>query len=279
MDTGIISNTTEHTSSIQPAPGTEPLPKTGPVPITERPLSAELPLVTEPLRSPGLAPGIEAPASAEKRKQTTRDQRLQIQTLRKAGHDIEFIVNFFKPVKVTWGQVYYALKQPIDPQTHKRGPKPMLDETTRHRIKEVMSQSTGDRPKTYREAAKELQLDVSENTIARALAKEGQCLDLLSTVLLISVGYNRMDHYRISKGSSKRNHPKRPDCGKNGKAAAVKGVLSDNSPSTHAHSPIDVMTSWPSSPENFTNNDLSQPMEPSLTDVPAQTTYNNFLSS
>ncbi|KAL8942062.1 MAG: hypothetical protein Q9216_001874 [Gyalolechia sp. 2 TL-2023] len=167
-----------------PTPSTEPIPTTAPIPATESTPSSEAPPSTQhipgtrptPTAGPLLRveppPATEPTPNASKRKQLSRDQRLQIHTLRKAGHTVEFIVDFFKPDKVTYRQVYYACTQPIESQKHRCGAKPKLDETTRHRIKELINQSAGARPMTYREVAKELQLDVSENTIARALAKE-----------------------------------------------------------------------------------------------------------
>lgn len=163
----------ESTSSTGPVPSTESLSTSGPIPSIGQQPSAESVTTAVPV------PAAEPVPSASKRKQLSRDQRLQIHTLRRAGHTVEFIVEFFKPEKVTYRQVYYACTQPIESQKHRCGAKPKLDESTRHRIKELITQSAGGRPMTYREVAKELQLDVSENTIARALAKVGRSLHVV----------------------------------------------------------------------------------------------------
>lgn len=115
------------------------------------------------------SPSTEPPPGKPLRKQLTRDQRLQIHTLRKAGHSHEFIVDFFKPEKVTYRQVAYACTQPIDPQNHRSGAKPKLDAETRRQVKELMEKSAGPRPITYKEVSAQLGLEgISESTLRRA---------------------------------------------------------------------------------------------------------------
>lgn len=269
----------------EPTPSTEPIPITGPILSTEPiPNSGATPCIgqipstgstttTVPMPSAEPTNPTELTTSASKRKQLSRDQRLQIHTLRRAGHTVEFIVDFFKPEKVTYRQVYYACTQPIESQKHRCGAKPKLDETTRHRIKELITQSTGARPMTYREVAKELQLDVSENTIARALAKEGWSLDVVRSMTLIRIGYHHTDHHRVSKNSAKRNDRERQKLVKQVDLASSQTAPSDRIPSPNAHTSVDMTTSWASSPDNSTGSDGTQPTEPSLMDPSAQIAY------
>lgn len=159
---------------------TEPTLSTPPDTISDTPVEPTLntpipPSSSTPLQLPASPPTeitsstpAEATSSVRKRKQLTRDQRLQIHTLRKAGHSYEFIVDFFKPDKVTFRQVAYAATQPIEPQNHKCGAKPKLDAETRRQVKDLMGKSTGPRPITYKEVSTQLGLGVSESTLRRA---------------------------------------------------------------------------------------------------------------
>ncbi|KAL8989901.1 MAG: hypothetical protein Q9177_001313 [Variospora cf. flavescens] len=157
---------------VTEATTSEPTSSTPPQPVTDS--SLETASKSFPHLKASTPTGLKSNTSLEptsdgpKRKQLTRDQRLQIHTLRKAGHTYDFIVNFFKPDKVTFRQVAYAATQPIEPQNHRCGAKPKLDVATRRHIKDLMDKSAGPRPITYKEVSAQLGLGVSQSTLRRA---------------------------------------------------------------------------------------------------------------
>lgn len=167
--TAPATDTHTHTNSNTPI---DPTLETQPAPTSDTAIDPTLETPVSATSSTPIAPLAgtltEAASNVPKRKQLTRDQRLQIHTLRKAGHSYEFIVDFFKPDKVTFRQVAYAATQPIEPQNHKCGAKPKLDAETRRQVKDLMEKSTGPRPITYKEVSTQLGLGVSESTLRRA---------------------------------------------------------------------------------------------------------------
>lgn len=112
---------------------------------------------------------------------------------------------------------------------------------------------------TYREVAKELQLDVSENTIARALVKEG---------------YHHTDHHKVSKNHAKKNDRERQKLVKQVDLASSQTIAGDKVVSPNAETPVDLNTSWASSPENSTASGGTQPTEPTFVDSSSQLAYN-----
>lgn len=172
----VSSRPRESTVNVPAAPAADSPTDTNSITPIDPTLETPGAPTSDPAIDPALETSVPAVSSTStepvsnvpKRKQLTRDQRLQIHTLRKAGHSYEFIVDFFKPDKVTFRQVAYAATQPIEPQNHKCGAKPKLDAETRRQVKDLMEKSTGPRPITYKEVSTQLGLGVSESTLRRA---------------------------------------------------------------------------------------------------------------
>ncbi|KAI4157152.1 MAG: hypothetical protein L6R39_000749 [Caloplaca ligustica] len=258
MDTETIPRVTESTPNT-PAEFTTGNP-TGPTPNTSaEPASSTF---AEPI--PGTP--AEHPSSKSMRKQLTRDQRLQIHTLRKAGHSHEFIVNFFKPEKVTYRQVAYACTAPVDPQNHRCGAKPKLNSETRHKVKELMEKSTGPRPITYKEVSAQLGLEgISQSTLRRARVSHCDCSILHP---LITVGYEdigRSDRpYQYDKKKTIRPPPTKK--GKTHSTPARPTVSGPPPPVTSSQEnhpgsdvPADLAASWTAALQNSIRSHGTQP--------------------
>ncbi|KAI4120671.1 MAG: hypothetical protein LQ338_006848, partial [Usnochroma carphineum] len=195
------------------------------------------------------SPSTEPPPGKPLRKQLTRDQRLQIHTLRKAGHSHEFIVDFFKPEKVTYRQVAYACTQPIDPQNHRSGAKPKLDAETRRQVKELMEKSAGPRPITYKEVSAQLGLEgISESTLRRARYEDDPS----------TAGPYQYEKNKTIKAPSKKRDRKQSDAGRRAGPAAPPAVnRSKNHPPASDIS--DLAASWTAFPQHFIPNKGPQP--------------------
>lgn len=103
------------------------------------------------------------------RKQLTRDQRLQVQTLRDVGwrySDIAAHLGF------SWKQVEIACQSRVTPKKRKGRPSTITDEM-RHELVAFVCQSGVTRRMTYIELRDVLGWGVSEDAIRRALWKEG----------------------------------------------------------------------------------------------------------
>ncbi|KAI4207332.1 MAG: hypothetical protein LQ348_000606 [Seirophora lacunosa] len=238
------------TSSTPLEPGANPLLE----PASETPTLTELPSNTS----------LEPASGGPKRKQLTRDQRLQIHTLRKAGHSYDFIVNFFKPDKVTFRQVAYAATQPIEPQNHRCGAKPKLDAETRRQVKNLMEKSAGPRPITYKEVSTQLGLGVSQSTLRRARMAHYH----LVPIVLIAVGYEddasstkpyQYDKKKAIKAPPGKKAPKQLEAEQNARVVAPSVEVSRNDPSSPATVPTDLATSWTTSLQNYMSDNEPQP--------------------
>ena len=118
-----------------------------------------------------------SPPSTPKRRTPllTRDQRIQVQTLRGAGWSRGDIVCHFRSLGVlcTERQVQWAEAHRSTPQKHRCGVRSILDTPTRHRIIEFIISSQRTRRMSYIQLSEEMSLFVSEAIIRRALRKEG----------------------------------------------------------------------------------------------------------
>ncbi|KAL8764310.1 MAG: hypothetical protein Q9184_000015 [Pyrenodesmia sp. 2 TL-2023] len=242
--TGTLTNTTPIDPTLDPP--AVPTSDTAIDPTLETPAPATSSTPTAPLAGT-LA---EAASNVPKRKQLTRDQRLQIHTLRKAGHSYEFIVDFFKPDKVTFRQVAYAATQPIEPQNHKCGAKPKLDAETRRQVKDLMEKSTGPRPITYKEVSTQLGLGVSESTLRRARYESDSS----------TTRPYQYDHKKPTKAKPKKQTPKQPEAEQNA-GPSPPPVAINNAPSVPTSDvPGDLAASWSTSLQNFMHGNGAQPV-------------------
>ncbi|KAL8958146.1 MAG: hypothetical protein Q9193_004739 [Seirophora villosa] len=244
------------TSSTPLEPGANPLLE----PASETPYDPSSNTLTELPSNTSLEPTSGGP----KRKQLTRDQRLQIHTLRKAGHSYDFIVNFFKPDKVTFRQVAYAATQPIEPQNHRCGAKPKLDAETRRQVKNLMEKSAGPRPITYKEVSTQLGLGVSQSTLRRARMVHYH----LVPIILIAVGYEddasstkpyQYDKKKVIKAPPGKKAAKQIEAEQNAKVVAPSVEATKNDPSSPATVPADLATSWTTSLQNYMSDQEPQP--------------------
>ena len=113
---------------------------------------------------------LQAP-STPKRKQLTRDQRLQIQTLAStASWAPEAIAKAFQ---ITLRQVEYAIEHRPTPQKQRCGRKALIDTPSRRILLDFIRTSKRTRRMPYFEVAHELNWQASESAIRRALQKEG----------------------------------------------------------------------------------------------------------
>ncbi|KAL8655232.1 MAG: hypothetical protein Q9210_001018 [Variospora velana] len=192
---------------------------------------------------------LEPTSNGPKRKQLTRDQRLQIHTLRKAGHSYDFIVNFFKPDKVTFRQVAYAATQPIEPQNHRCGAKPKLDAETRRQVKDLMEKSAGPRPITYKEVSAQLGLGVSQSTLRRARYEDDSS----------TTKPYQYDKKKAIRAPSRKKAPKQLEAEQNAKINAPLAEHTQNDPSPPATVPAHLAASWTASLQNFMCDNGPQP--------------------
>ena len=112
---------------------------------------------------------VEVP-STPKRAQLTRDQRIQVHTLIGIHWTPRRISTH---LKLTQRQVKYAREHRLTPQKQRCGPKPMLDTPSRTRLIHHVRQSKETRRMPYYKLAIQLEWNVSESTIRKALQKEG----------------------------------------------------------------------------------------------------------
>jgi hypothetical protein len=105
------------------------------------------------------------------RKQSTRDDRLRIQTLYfDAGFTIDEIV---LQLSVTLDQVRYALSHQLTPQKHVRGRKILLNTPQRKRLIEWVTSSNTNRRTQWADIPSALGWDCGEKAIRAAFKREG----------------------------------------------------------------------------------------------------------
>lgn len=112
------------------------------------------------------------PSTPPRRRQLTRDERLQAQTLRRAGHSIQFIMDF---LKATRRQVDYALtSNNVTPQ-HRPGRPPILTDAQVDELEDFVRQSRAGRQMSYKALAEGPfeHWQVSSDTIRNALRSRG----------------------------------------------------------------------------------------------------------
>ena len=124
------------------------------------------------------APAIPPVSATPQRQRTallTRDQRLQIQTLRTLNWTYEAIAKHLHSLGVscTPFQVQYATKHRVTPQKRRCGLKALLDTPTRRRIADFITSSRRTRRMPFIQVSEELHLFVSESVMRRAMQKEG----------------------------------------------------------------------------------------------------------
>lgn len=108
--------------------------------------------------------------STPKRKELTRDQRLQVHTLT----GIHWTpTRISRHLNITQTQVRYAQSHRLTPQKQRCGRKSLIDTPSRTRLAEYIRQSKATRRMRYCNIAYHLGLDCSEHAIRRALQKEG----------------------------------------------------------------------------------------------------------
>ena len=105
------------------------------------------------------------------KKETTRDQRLQIQIYRESGQYT--YLDIAKRLHITPRQVQYACFHRITPQKHHSGCKPVLNEFQINEIITYISQSKKHRRMTLLEVSTILEYHVGPGAIEHALKKYG----------------------------------------------------------------------------------------------------------
>ena len=130
-----------------------------------------------PTVSPHITSVPTPPCTPKKRRTPllTRDQRLQVQTLRDIGWSPGKITRHLRTLNVfcTERQVQYAEKHRLTPQKQRCGSKALFDTPARQRLVDFVTSSRRTRRMPYIEVNEEMGLSVSEITIRRALEKEG----------------------------------------------------------------------------------------------------------
>ena len=129
-------------------------------------------------RSSQTAPlaALHTPPSTPQRKfhrhpELNRDQRIKIHTLSQyAGWTPRRIS---KHLDVSIPQVYYAIHHRFTPQKQRCGPKSIIDTPHRARLVEFITTDRRTRRLRFCDVAIELQWNISETAIRKALAKEG----------------------------------------------------------------------------------------------------------
>ncbi|KAL8905940.1 MAG: hypothetical protein Q9207_002321 [Kuettlingeria erythrocarpa] len=250
----LSSRPRESTVDVPTAPAADPPTHTNSITPIDPTLETPAAPTSDPAIDPTLETSVPAASSTSaepasnvpKRKQLTRDQRLQIHTLRKAGHSYEFIVDFFKPDKVTFRQVAYAATQPIEPQNHKCGAKPKLDAETRRQVKDLMEKSTGPRPITYKEVSTQLGLGVSESTLRYESDSS-------------ATRPYQYDHKKPTKAKPKKAVLKQLAADQNAGPSHPSGAINDTPPVPTPDVPADLAASWSTSLQNFMHSNGAQP--------------------
>ena len=105
----------------------------------------------------------------------TRDQRLQVQTLRTLQWSYGRIAAHLRAslsVNCTEYQVQYAASHRITPQKRRCGPKALLNTPTRRRVTDFITSSRRTRRMPFIQVSEELHLFVSESVMRRAMQKE-----------------------------------------------------------------------------------------------------------
>lgn len=115
------------------------------------------------------------PPKTPKKRELTRDQRLQIKAFRSLKMIYRDIVVHLRTMGVicTERQIQYAENSRPTPQKQRCGPTPMLNTPTRRRIADFITSSKKTRRMPYIQVNLELQLHASESIIRRAMKKEG----------------------------------------------------------------------------------------------------------
>jgi len=102
--------------------------------------------------------------------ESTRDDRLRVQTYYDAGLDYKQIVD---RTSLSKDQVYYALNHQITPQRQKRGRNPLLNEAQRKQLIEYISRNHDTRRLFWVELPRVMGWDCSVDAIATAIRLEG----------------------------------------------------------------------------------------------------------
>ena len=108
--------------------------------------------------------------STPKRTELTRDQRLQIHTLLEIGWDPPKIAAH---LKISQRQVQYAKQHRLIPQKQRCGLKALITTPHRRELIRFIRSSKKTRRMSYQEVAINLNWNVSESSIRKALQKEG----------------------------------------------------------------------------------------------------------
>ena len=128
------------------------------------------------------------PPSTPKRQKNpdlSRDKRLEIYTLSaKAGWTPRRIA---KKLNVSINQIYYSLHHQFTPQKGRSGRKSIINTPNRARLIEFVTSSKHTRRMRFVDVAYELEWDVSESAIRRALAKEGIADPIPALYLLLTI--------------------------------------------------------------------------------------------
>ena len=124
------------------------------------------------------APAIPPVPATPQRQRTgllTRDQRLQIHTLRALDWSYDNIAAHLRSLGIncTTYQVQYAAINRVTPQKQRCGLKALLNTPTRRRIADFITSSRRTRRMPFIQVSEELHLFVSESVMRRAMQKEG----------------------------------------------------------------------------------------------------------
>ena len=117
---------------------------------------------------------LRTPPSTPQHKRHTeldRDQRIQISTLSQCAGWTPRKIS--KHLNVSIPQVYYAIHHRFTPQKQRCGRKSIIDTPSRRYLLEYCTSNRRTRSLRFVDVAAELNWDVSESAIRRALAKEG----------------------------------------------------------------------------------------------------------
>lgn len=105
----------------------------------------------------------------------TRDQRLQIQTLRTLNWNYDKIAKHLRSLNIncTTYQVQYAANHRVTPQKRRCESKALLNISTRRRVADFIISSRRTRRMPFIQVSEELHLFVSEFVMRRIMQKEG----------------------------------------------------------------------------------------------------------